>query len=582
MMASRASKAFESPYSRPAHPAVAGTDEGTEFMIPRFLALLAMAAGFLAIAQPAAAAWHKAESDRFIIYSDSRAEDLEQFAQMLERYHVAMELESGRSVPIPSHSNRLTIYMVGTRDELRDLYGAGSRSAVGGFYIPRANGSVTFVPNIRISTRDGSRGRTGTRYQRSSGTSDLDSALSTLLHEYTHHFLISSARHAMPRWLSEGAAEYFSSARFNDDGSVDLGLPNNDRAWEISKAAPVSLRELLDYDLYRENRGGRYDAYYGRAWLLFHYLRFNPPRAGQLERYWAAVASGVDSMAAAEQIFGDLDRLESELRDYGRTTSMSGMRFAAADITIGAVSVLELSAGHAAMMDVIIRSDRGVDSEMAQTVVADARSVAERYPNDAEVLAALAEAEYDAGNDDAAITAARRAIAVNPSVTNAYVQQGYALFRKAEDAEDKDAAYAAAMAPFEALNAIETDHTQPLIYFYRSFVSRGVSPPDGAKFALERATQLAPFDQDLAVEVASMKAADGDPVIARYLLAPVAANPHGGKRSSLAQAMMDYLATVNDGSRVSFASLVEQFEAADEIGADEGEDGGADGDGDGD
>lgn len=549
-------------------------------MVFRILAFLALAAGLSALAQPASAKWHKAESDRFIIYSDSRADDLEEFAQMLERYHVALELESGRKVPIPSPSSRLTVYMVGSISNLRDLYGAGSRSAVGGFYIPRANGSATFVPNIRITTRDNGRGRTGTRYRRSNGTSELDRSLSILLHEYTHHFLIASARHAMPRWLNEGAAEYFSSARFNEDGSVDLGLPNNDRAWEISQAAPVSLRELLDYDLYRENRSGRYDAYYGRAWLLFHYLRFNPARAGQLERYWTAVASGADSLEAGAQIFGDLDQLESELRSYGRTTSMSGMRFAASDIAIGSVSVSELSEGHAAMMDVIMRSDRGVSREKAEQVVVEARDVAARYPDDAEVLAALAEAEYDAGNDDAAIDAAKRAIAADASVTNAYVQQGYALFRKAEGTEDKDAAYAAAMAPFEALNAIETNHTQPLIYYYRSFVKRGLAPPDGAKFALERATQLAPFDQDLAVEVASMKASDGDPMVARYLLSPVAANPHGGRRAGLAQAMMDYLASVPDGSRVSFKSLVDQFDAADEVGSEDDSEDDDKGDGD--
>lgn len=547
----------------------------------RLIAYFALMFGAFTLVQPAHAAWHKAESDRFVIYSDSRAEDLELFAEMLERYHVAMELESGRRVPAPSPSNRLTVYMVGSRDNLREIYGAGSRSAVAGFYIPRANGSVTFVPNIRFGTRDAGRGRTGTRYTRSSGGGGVitDRSFTILLHEYAHHFLIASARHAMPRWLSEGAAEYFSSARFNEDGSVDIGLPNNSRAYEISQAAPVSVRELLDYDLYRENRGNRYDAYYGRSWLLYHYLRFNPDRAGQLVQYWQSVTTGVDSLEAGTAIFGDLDQLERELREYGRQRSMSGMRFNAGDIRIGSIDVTRLSDGHAAMMDVILRSDRGVNEERAQEVVVDARRIAQRYPEDAHVLAALAEAEYDAGNDDAAIAAATRAVAADPSVTNAYVQHGYALFRKAADATDKDAAYAAAMAPFEALNALEADHTQPLIYYYRSFTERGISPPEGAKFALERATQLAPFDKSLAMEVAHMKAAEGDPVIARYLLAPVAADPHGGSQARLARAMMDVLERTPDGQAINLNALLRRLE--DETNEDgDGEEGdGEEGDG---
>lgn len=531
-------------------------------MIFRFFSLCVLAACALSFSQPAFARWHRADSDRFVIYSDSRAEDIRDFAEMLERYHVALELESGRKVPIPSPSSRLTIYMVGSMADLRDVYG-NNRASVAGFYIPRANGSVAFVPNIRFGARDRARGRVGTRYSRgNSGGIENDFSFTVLLHEYAHHFLIASSRHAMPRWLSEGGAEYFSSARFNRDGSVDIGLPNNNRAFEISQAAPVPLRELLDYELYRKNRGSRYDAYYGRSWLLFHYLRFNSERAGQLASYWQAVANGAASMDAADQVFGDLDALDSEIRDYGRQTSMSGMRFAASDIAIGSVTVRELTKGHAEMMPVIISSDRGVDSEEAVKVAADARAVASKYPNDAEVLAALAEAEFDAGNDDAAIAASERAIAEDPAVTNAYVQKGYALFRKAQEADGKDAAYAAAMRPFEALNAIEADHTQPLIHFYRSFVQRGVKPPESAKFALERATQLAPFDRGLAVEVAEMKAAEGDTVVARYLLGPVAANPHGGTQAVLARAMIAYLGEIPDGARVDFTSLRAKLEAA--------------------
>lgn len=524
----------------------------------RFWMILSIIFGAWALSTPVSAKWHKAESDRFVVYSDSRSEDIRDVAEMLERFHRAMELESGREVPAPSPSNRLTVFMVGTSGDLLDIY--GDRGApVGGFYIPRANGSVTFVPNPKF--KGNSTGRSGSRLQRRADVY-LDQTFFILLHEYAHHFLISSTRHAMPRWLSEGAAEYFASARFHDDGSVDIGLPNNERAREISQAVNVPLRHLLDYQLYRDSQSNRYTNYYGRSWLLYHYLRFAPERAGQLQRYWQAVASGTDSTEAAQQIFGDLDTLEQELRDYGRQRSMAGMRFGSADISIGPVTVTELDAGHTAAMDVIMRSKRGVNSEEAQDVLADARSVAASHPGSAHALAALAEAEYDAGNDDEAIAAAQRAIAIDPTITNAYVQQGYALFRKAEEADDKEAAYAAAMKPFTALNRLESDHTQPLIYYYRSFSRRGIEPPEGAKLALERATQLAPFDKDLAIETAMMKAAEGDPVIARYLLAPVAADPHGGRRGRVAAALMNVLAQTPDGATVDLGAVRAQIEAS--------------------
>lgn len=523
------------------------------------------------IAHPALAEWHKAESERFVIYSDSRAEDLGEFAQMLERYHVAMEMESGRKVVVPSPSSRLTIYLVGSIEELRAIYGS-SNSNVGGFYIPRANGSVAFVPNIRTRTAEGGRGAIGTRRKRGGGNA-LPSEFGTLLHEYAHHFLIGSARHAMPRWLSEGAAEYFSSARFNPDGSVDLGLPNNDRAYEISQAAPVSVIELLDDETYRKNRGRRYDAFYGRSWLLFHYLRFNPARSGQLAQYWEAVANGTDSLTAGQRFFGDLATLERELSAYARQRSLAGMRFPGEAIQIGAVRVAPISEGHAAMMPVIQRSKRGVNAERAAELVIDARKIAERYPGDAAVLSGLAEAEYDAGNDDAAIAAADAAIAADRMALDAYVQKGYALFRKAAAADDKEAAFVAAMRPFEALNGIEADHTQPLIHYYRSFTRRGVAPPEAARHALERASELAPFDQLLAIEVALLKASEGENTIARFLLSPVAADPHGGKRATAARNLMEQLAGTPDGQRITVASFDPAALTAEE---DDGEGGGGD------
>ncbi|MEO0420471.1 MAG: DUF1570 domain-containing protein [Pseudomonadota bacterium] len=526
----------------------------------RLLKLLIFA--FFFTAHPVWAAWHKAETDRFIIYSDSSPDDLRVFGETLERFHVAMEFETGRRLPAPSPSNRLTIYMVGSLDDLRQVYGSPN-SAVGGFYIPRANGSVTFVPNV--TTRTSGRTGFGSRVRKQSSRRPLTLTTKTVLHEYAHHFLISSSRNAMPRWLSEGSAEYFSSASFNEDGSVDIGLPNNARAWEISQAAPVSVRELLDYKLYQKSRSSRYDAFYGRSWLLYHYLRFNPDRKGQLPQYWQAVAGGADSLEAAKVIFGDIDKLEKELAKYGRERSLAAMRLPGGAITIGDISTARLSKGHAAMMDVVIRSKRGVSRKAALDLLPAAQSIAKRYPDDAHALAALAEAEYDAGHDDAAIAAADQALAIDRTVKNALVQKGYALFRKAKAVEEPTAraeAYAAAMRPFETLNTLEADHTQPLIFYYRSYAERGASVPDDAKLALERATQLAPFDQELAIEVAVMRARDGDQDIAEYLLAPVAADPHGGREARIAQAMITYLDRTPDESRVDLGAVTRAYDEA--------------------
>lgn len=490
---------------------------------------------------PAQAKWREASSDNFVIYADSSENDVRKFAELLERFHAAMSLHSGRVVEKPSPSSRVSIYVVGSDIKLRELYGDRNAS-VAGFYLPRASGSVAFTPHIRY-------------------WDEKSFSMQVLLHEYAHHFLISTSPHAMPKWLSEGAAEFFGSARFHQDGAIDIGMPNNHRVWELANAKHVSLTELLDHDAYLSRKNGRYDAFYGRAWLLFHYLAFSSERDGQLSEYWRLVAGGMPSLDAAKAAFGDLAKLEKEIDSYNRRRRLPATRYDAALVAVGDISVRELSDGMQAMMPTVMRSKRGVDDEEALEVLENARKVAAQYSGDAQVLAALAEAENDAGNHAEGIAASDRAIMIDDAAKQAYVQKGFALFALAEDATDKDAAYQSAMEPFIALNRIEPDHPMPLLHLYKSETLQGKFPSQTAQAALERVSQLTPFDKEILFSLASMFAARGDVELARYALGPVAANPHGGNAATYASAIIDALRGAPAGQAFSFSSVARPLTA---------------------
>lgn len=496
---------------------------------------VALAAISLAAAVPAEAKWYKAESPHFVVYADDSERDVTRFAEILERFHAAMALVTGRKDVVPSPSNRVVIFAVGSETQVQKLMGDKSGTVVG-FYTPRAGGSRAFVPNIRV------------------GTSESDFSLIVLLHEYAHHFLLSTSRYVMPRWMDEGAAEFFASAKFERDGSVGIGRPAHHRAGELVYAADVKVEELLDQELYKKRNGNRHDAFYGRSWALYHYLVFEDmelgARKGQLGTYSRAIAAGKSEREAAAEAFGDIPRLEKDLDAYVKRRRMTYFHFTPEKIPAVRVTTSVLSAGESAIMPLRIRSQRGVDRKQALELVAQVRKVAERYPQDAAVLTALAEAEHDAGFDDAAVAAANKAIAIDPSSVNAYVQKGYSLFRIAEAAPQgkKAAAFKAAMRPFEALNKVENDHPLPLIYFYRSFTEQGREPPELARHALERASQLAPFDQGLTFETAMMHAGEGKIALAKLNLSALAANPHGGEMAASARKLADQIALLAEGT----------------------------------
>ena len=228
--------------------------------------LTTAAALFLFVSGDALADWHEASSDHFVIYADESEKEIRKYSDRLERYYSAMSVVLPSKEIKPSPSNRVTIYVVRNERIVRKLYGSGSDSRyVQGFYLPRAGGSLAIIPPIDVA-----------------GSNASESEL-VLMHEYAHHFMAENAPYLVPRWYGEGFAEYFATAKFESNGAVGLGLPAQHRAYELFEARDVSIEQLLDSKLYAAHKSKNYDNFYGRSWLLFHYL-FTDDRAPQAAR----------------------------------------------------------------------------------------------------------------------------------------------------------------------------------------------------------------------------------------------------------------------------------------------------------
>ena len=242
--------------------------------------------------------------------------------------------------------------------------------------------------------------------------------------------------------------------------------------------------------------------------------------------YLTRLIKGESEIEAAEGAFGDIKKFGKKIDKYLRRTAFKFFPIAAENVKIGKVTLRELSVGEAKTMPLRMRSKRGVDEEQAAKLVVETRKIAAKYPGDAAVYSVLAEAEFDAGNDDAAITAADKALALNPKHINALLQKGYALFRKAENSDETDTVWPAVRKHFLSINKVEANHPIPLIYFYRTYLEQGREPTENAKTALDWALQLSPFDKGLRFMVAQQDMNDGRYAEARFRLLPLAYDPH--------------------------------------------------------
>jgi tetratricopeptide (TPR) repeat protein len=469
---------------------------------------------FLVAATANAAEWLEASSDHFVVYSDQDDVGVRGFTERLERFHAAMAHVYGKRQNKPAPSNRVTVFVLSSAGKVREVTDTKNRF-LAGLYRPRAGSSVAFVPRVR--------GPSGGMI---------------LYHEYAHHFMFGLTARALPRWFSEGFAEFFASAKFREDGSVLLGAPNTSRTNELVYAREVPIRTFLDFAGGYNEKQVSYDSFYGQAWILFHYLQMEPERAGQLMKYQRQLAAGRSALEAAESVFGDLDKLDKDVEQYMRRRRLSAMVVEATHLDVGPITIRELRRGESAMLPIMMESKAGVSHEEALELLPEARRVAERYPNDPAVLSALSEAEFDAGNDDAAIAAADRAVAIDPKQINAYIQKGYALFHKVESGALPKESWKDVRAQFIKANGIENDNPIPLEQFYLTFLKEGEHPTKNAIAGLEWAMELAPFDGSLRWVVAQQMISDERYKDAAQTLLPLAYSPHPGELTDKARQLL--------------------------------------------
>ncbi len=485
--------------------------------------LIGAGIGLLA-AVPATAAdkWIEAKSDHFIVYSEGTEADARTLATNLERLDGALRMIRGMSTvskEVPD-ATKLTVYQFGATSDIGML--AGQRG-VAGFFIPRAGRSVAFVP-LKQDRDTGLGTRTDGR--------DIDPA-KVLFHEYAHYFMYQHSAAAYPFWYSEGFAELFGTLQLTDNG-FNLGEPPEHRVSTL-KSSPVDVRKLFDPP--KEGDYSLVQRQYAQGWLASSYLTFEPSRKGQLADYLRRLIAGEANLTAAEQAFGDLDKLQNELNAYmkGRVRAM-GVTYS--NFVPPKVAVREVTPGEAAQMRMHIRSSRGVTRGTARGMVGQARALAAQYPTSLPVLLAATEAEFDAENYPEAEDMAKRALAVDPQSEKA---QLYVAGVHLERAKTDPAAFGAARAAYVAANNANPNHPEALAGYYRTFVLAGETPPEDALIALEKSFELAPFDSETRMTLAHRLLLENRDKEALILLAPITNDPHSGKRAERYRALVDKL-----------------------------------------
>ncbi|SNS09509.1 hypothetical protein SAMN06295912_101309 [Sphingomonas laterariae] len=474
------------------------------------VAAFAMLIGNAELAQ---AAWVKAETPNFRIYSEGKPEQLKEYALLLEEYDQLLRMMTNTTAP-PS-PNKLDIYLVGNNSELRAVRPVSQN--VGGFYSATAGAIAAFAIRRNMGGIDG---------------------LEVLQHEYAHHFMMQYYPGAYPGWYVEGFAEFMMTANITDE-FTEVGNFNRDRALWLSNSAWVPTEYILEGDPGKLDGVGT-SMFYSQSWLMVHWAFSKEMRGKALRGYLAARAKGETGVEVLTREMGmDYRMFHRALKAYAdgrigflrfaRQSKQAPIEVAMTPLSPAADDILLTAAG----------LSLGVDEKRGPAVLARIRDGAKRHAGDPMAITALAEAEIDFGDHAAGTAMLDKLIADGAKDARTLFLRGYADLTKARRLEGEARAphYAAARKWFARTFRVDQNYVPALWGYVECFGDKPLD--DNTLNVLLHAQALAPQVDSLRMNaaVAFLRRKEFDR--ATRMITPLAADPHGGKMAKLAGHLLD-------------------------------------------
>ncbi|HEX9932599.1 MAG TPA: hypothetical protein VGB08_07115 [Allosphingosinicella sp.] len=465
---------------------------------------------WLGAAAPARAAWLRAESDNFIVYSEGGENRLRQQVRVLEDYAALLRRLSGAAAA--ASPSKLSVYLVSGTGDLRRV-SARIGSNVGGFYAARPTGIAAFVDTA----------------------ADFDSN-EVLFHEYAHHFMMQHYDHAYPPWYVEGFAEYMMTARFTER-HVEFAQASPMRAsWLGNTAEWLPMERVLFESGGIESDQGR-ARYYAQSWALTHYLMRDPARVAKLRAYIAALNRGEEPRQAFRTSFGmSPSELQRAVQSYvfGSLTYLRMDRASIAQAPRVEIVRLPPSADDLLLLQASIM----LGGQEPEALLARVRRAAAQH-EDPFARRVLAEAETFYGDPAVSERLLGELIATNPGDAELLYLRGMRDLLAGEREEAQRAShYRRARVWFARAHRINSNHFQTLYRYAQTFSAESGFLSDNNAEVLLLAHNLAPQVSEIRMNAATLLLERREYDLAETLLVPLASTAHEGGFSAAARELL--------------------------------------------
>ncbi|MFT4253089.1 MAG: hypothetical protein QM608_11440 [Caulobacter sp.] len=448
--------------------------------------------------------WLRAESEHFIVYSDRNEAVLREYVTMLEDFDGVLRILHGRTKA--ATPRKLPVYLVANTRQLRRAYPAADDNLRGAYV--RSLNDIFFLA-IRSDDDD-----------------DKTKGDDTVLHEYTHHFMMQHFPAGYPGWMVEGLAEYYKTADLQPK-KVTIGSYNPNRAYSLLNARWLPMEDILSKrpgDLERDD----VQLFYSQSWLLTHYVWTDKERRAKLPDYLDAVRRGKPAMESWTAVYGeDSKALERNLKVYTRK-SLMGMNIIRTPPT-PQIAFTRMPAGADDLILEAQQIKREVDKEDAPALLQKVRETAAKRPGEFYSRLVLARAECDLGDRAAGEKILQTLLEERPADLEALQVMAYSRLAAARDADPEQAKAIYAEAARYLGRAHKVDGENYLTLFgYAETRAFDREPTENTLNVIFRAAEIAPQSPQIRMRAARLFIRAGQYSVARQMLAPIAGNPHGG------------------------------------------------------
>ena len=474
------------------------------------------------LAVPVAAAdWHRAESDHFVIHAKLGDEELREVAQRAENFDRVLN----RILPGETRQGRkLQLFLEKNEDRISSISDFRNIGWVGAW--PELSGSfIKYDPAEDALFRN-----------------------HALFYALAGDHVDNGFLRPVPPWVRVGVQLFFSTAYISEEGDFILGAPDIQRPMEGSMDE-AKLSRLLSTDRAPRTEYA-WKRFYGWSREAMFPLLVQPSNSGLLERYLDAYGSG-RSMEEAARELGDLEQWAKQVRER-QTTRRPTFRRVSLEPTDHDIAIRPMREDEIAL--IVTRFER-LRKDGYEDAARKLEKTTEKMPDSALVWAEFAAAEFarvraaDFGggqvfrgfgfsngeiivaanpySDAKAWRAANRALALDPDLAQARELKAEILMSRLVRLDDLDDAesFETIRNLLAQLAADAERHPLAAALYHQSYIEQGIAPPPEAVEQLGRAFVANPGVEEFRYAYAVTLARAGHRDVAERLLTSMLNHP---------------------------------------------------------